>query len=132
MPVSPIGARPRRREDVPMIEQRDSTAETVATDWFVDQVAAVLSDDSGDGRQPVLAERTAGGGKMPPLNTRDEAEAYRVTRGIVTFFVDGETVSAGPGDVVVAPAGGERPLPGGSDHPPGGGPPHVPPPPPLP
>lgn len=82
--------------------------DTVATEWFVDQVASVLSDDRGDGRHPVLAERIAGGGKMPPLHTRDEGEAYRVTQGIVTFFVGDETVSAGPGDVVVAPAGVER------------------------
>jgi mannose-6-phosphate isomerase-like protein (cupin superfamily) len=91
-----------------MIEQQASTAETVATEWFVDQVAAVLSDDSGDGRRPVLAERTAGGGKMPPLHTRDEGEAYRVTQGIVTFFVGDEAYSAGPGDVVVAPPEVER------------------------
>lgn len=83
-------------------------AETVATDWFVEQVASVLSDDRGDGRHPVLAERAAGGGKMPPLHTRDEGEAYRVTQGIVTFFVGDEAFTAGPGDVVVAAPGVER------------------------
>lgn len=82
--------------------------DTAATEWFVDQVASVLSDDAGAGRQPVLAERTAGGGKMPPLHARDEGEAYRVTQGIVTFFVGDEEVTAGPGDVVVAPAGAAR------------------------
>ncbi|HKP89191.1 MAG TPA: cupin domain-containing protein [Thermoleophilaceae bacterium] len=90
-----------------MIEHAVLT-ETAATDWFVDQVASVLAEDADDGRRPVLAERTAGGGKMPPLHTRDEGEAYRVTQGIVTFFVGDETVSAAPGDVVVAPAGLER------------------------
>jgi mannose-6-phosphate isomerase-like protein (cupin superfamily) len=82
--------------------------ETVATEWFVEHVAAVLADDRGDRRQPVLTERTVAGGRMPPLHARDEGEAYRVTQGIVTFFVSGETVLAGPGDVVVAPAGVER------------------------
>jgi mannose-6-phosphate isomerase-like protein (cupin superfamily) len=88
--------------------EHSALAETTATEWFVDQVAAVLNDDGGHGRQPVLAERTAGRGKMPPLHTRDEGEAYRVTRGIVTFFVGDETFSAAPGDVVVAPPGVER------------------------
>jgi mannose-6-phosphate isomerase-like protein (cupin superfamily) len=82
--------------------------ETAASEWFVEHVAAVLADERGDGRHPLLAERTAAGGKMPPLHRRDEGEAYRVTKGIVTFFVGGETVSAGPGDIVVAPAGAER------------------------
>jgi mannose-6-phosphate isomerase-like protein (cupin superfamily) len=82
--------------------------ETVATEWFLEHVAAVLADDRGKGRSPVLAERRAAGGRMPPLHTRDEDEAYRVTQGIVTFFVGGETISAGPGDVVVAPADVER------------------------
>jgi mannose-6-phosphate isomerase-like protein (cupin superfamily) len=90
--------------------------ETVATEWFVDQVASVLADDAGDGRQPVLAERTVGGGKMPPLHTRDEGEAYRVTQGIVTFFIGDEKLSAGPGDVAVAPAGVERTFRVESDH----------------
>jgi mannose-6-phosphate isomerase-like protein (cupin superfamily) len=84
--------------------------ETVAAEWFVEHAAGVLADDRGDGRHPVLAERRAARGRMPPLHTRDEGEAYRVTRGIVTFFVGGETVSAGPGDIVVAPAGVERTL----------------------
>jgi mannose-6-phosphate isomerase-like protein (cupin superfamily) len=81
--------------------------ETAATDWFAEHLASVLADDR-DRRRPALVERAAAGGRMPPLHTRDEAEAYRVQEGRVTFFVGGETVSAGPGDVVVAPAGVER------------------------
>jgi mannose-6-phosphate isomerase-like protein (cupin superfamily) len=81
--------------------------ETAATDWFVEHVASVLADYR-DGRHPALVERASAGGRMPPLHTRDEAEAYRVEQGLVTFFVGGETVSAGPGDVVVAPAAVER------------------------
>ena len=96
--------------------QHTPLTDTVATEWFVEQVASVLADDRRDGGHPVLAERTAGGGKMPPLHTRDEGEAYRVIRGIVTFFVGGETISAGPGDVVVAPAEVERTFRVESDH----------------
>jgi mannose-6-phosphate isomerase-like protein (cupin superfamily) len=88
--------------------QNATQASTVATEWFVEQVASVLADHGGDDRQPVLAERIAGGGKMPPLHSRDEGEAYRVVQGIVTFFVGDETFSAAPGDVVVAPPGVER------------------------
>jgi mannose-6-phosphate isomerase-like protein (cupin superfamily) len=88
--------------------QRSPLIETAATDWFVEHVASLLADDRGDGRHPAVVERAAAGGRMPPLHTRDEAEAYRVKEGLVTFFVGGETVSAGPGDVVVAPAGAER------------------------
>lgn len=88
--------------------QHTPLSESVATEWFVEQVGSVLAADRGDGRQPVLTERTVAGGRMAPLHTRDEGEAYRVRQGIVTFFVGGETVSAGPGDVVVAPPGVER------------------------
>ena len=88
--------------------QHPALAETVATEWFVEQVASILTDDGDPRRQPVLAERAARGGAMPPLHIRDEGEAYRVTQGIVTFFVGDETITAGPGDVVVAPGGVER------------------------
>ena len=88
--------------------QHTPATESAATEWFLERVAAVLSDDRGEGRHPVLAERTAGGGKMPPLHARDEGEAYRLTQGIVTFFIGDETFFAGPGDVVVAPPGVER------------------------
>lgn len=56
----------------------------------------------------VLVERSARAGQMPPLHTRDEIETYRITDGRVAFFVDGDVISAGPGDVVIAPAGAER------------------------
>src|SRR3954453_21312011 len=45
---------------------------------------------------------------MPPFSRRDEAETYRVLEGEVLFFIDDEIVPAGPGDVVVAAAGGKR------------------------
>jgi len=35
-------------------------------------------------------------------------EAYRVVDGEVTFFIEGEAICAGRGDVVVAPAGSAR------------------------
>jgi mannose-6-phosphate isomerase-like protein (cupin superfamily) len=98
-----------------MIEHA-ATLDDAATEWFLEQVAWVLADERADGGQPILTERTVAGGRMPPLHARDEGEAYRVTRGLVTFFVGDETVSAGPGDVVVAPPGVERTFRVESDH----------------
>ena len=48
-------------------------------------------------------ERSARNGHMPPLLRRCEPETYRVVEGEVVFYVGEKTVSAGPGDVVVAP-----------------------------
>lgn len=98
-----------------MIEHT-ATLDSVAADWFLEQVAWVLAEERTDGGDPVIAERTVAGGRMPPLHARDEGEAYRVTQGLVTFFVGEETVSAGPGDVVVAPPGVERTFRVESDH----------------
>jgi hypothetical protein len=55
-----------------------------------------------------MVERSAPAGSMAPLHRRDEAEAYRVVEGEVTFFVDGDVILAREDDVVVAPAGAER------------------------
>lgn len=90
-----------------MIDQQLATETTAASDWFVDRVAAVLSTDRGPVK-PTLVERAAAAGQMPPLTVRYEAETYRVTEGVVTFFVGDETVTAHAGDVAVAPAGAER------------------------
>jgi mannose-6-phosphate isomerase-like protein (cupin superfamily) len=91
------------------MERATATEQSAATGWFLDQVASVaLEDRHGDG-QVALVERAARGGSMAPLHARDnESETYRVLEGLVTFFVGGESVSAGPGDVVVAPAGVSR------------------------
>lgn len=80
------------------------TEQHVAAEWFADEVAAACSSTG----QVAMVERTAPDGHMPPLVRRTEAETYRVLSGEVVFFVDTDMVWAGPGDVVVAPAGCER------------------------
>jgi mannose-6-phosphate isomerase-like protein (cupin superfamily) len=77
--------------------------DNAARSWFVERVAESLSDPRN-----ALVERGARGGEMAPLHVRREDETYRVVEGRVTFFVGAETVSAGAGDVVVAPAGVAR------------------------
>ena len=69
--------------------------------WFTEEVAAA-------GRHATMVERSARAGHMPPLTARDEAETYRVVEGEVTFFAGTDIVRAGPGDVVVCPAGVPR------------------------
>jgi quercetin dioxygenase-like cupin family protein len=59
-------------------------------------------------RRATMVERSARAGEMAPLHRRDEAETYRVVAGEVTFWVAGEVVRAGEGDVVVAPSGAVR------------------------
>ena len=76
--------------------------------WFIDELASAAFDVSERPAQTALIERSALYGAMPPLSKRDEAETYRVLEGEVQFFIDDEVVPAGPGDVVVAPAGAER------------------------
>ena len=78
-----------------------------ATEWFAEEAGAVAIADSAH-TQPAMVERAAPGGTMAPLLRRDEREAYRVVEGEVTFFVDGDEIPAGEGDVVVAPAGAAR------------------------
>jgi quercetin dioxygenase-like cupin family protein len=74
-----------------------------ATSFFLDRVSCTALEG-----QVALVERSARAGSMPPLHVRDEDETYRVAAGRVTFFVGADTVAAGPGDVVVAPAGVAR------------------------
>jgi mannose-6-phosphate isomerase-like protein (cupin superfamily) len=76
--------------------------------WFVDELASAAMDRSAGPGQTALIERAAPQGAMPPLHSRDEDETYRVLEGEVTWFVDGDVVPAGPGDVVVAPRGVAR------------------------
>jgi Cupin domain len=66
--------------------ERETTSQ-----WFVDELAMAAAETPD-----------------PPLLRRGEAETYRVLEGEVLFFIDDETVPAGPGDVVVAAAGAER------------------------
>ena len=83
--------------------ERETTSQ-----WFVDGLATAALDVTDRSSQTALVEREAPEGAMPPLHRRDEAETYRVLEGEVTFFIDDEVVSAGPGDVVVAAAGAAR------------------------
>jgi mannose-6-phosphate isomerase-like protein (cupin superfamily) len=76
--------------------------------WFVDELATAATDASRRDSQTALIEREAPQGAMPPLHVRDEDETYRVLEGEVTWYVDGDVVPAGPGDVVVAPRGVAR------------------------
>jgi mannose-6-phosphate isomerase-like protein (cupin superfamily) len=78
-----------------------------AATWFAAEAGRIAAGDASTS-QPTMIERAAVEGHMAPLLRRNEAEAYRVVEGEVTFFVDGEVVEAEPGDVVVAPAGSER------------------------
>jgi mannose-6-phosphate isomerase-like protein (cupin superfamily) len=71
-----------------------------ATEWFAEELAAAATSAGG---QVAMVERSAREGHMPPLVRRREAETYRVLDGEVVFFVAGDMVWAGPGDVVVAP-----------------------------
>jgi quercetin dioxygenase-like cupin family protein len=64
--------------------------------WFYEQVA--------DDLEASVIHREAPAGAMAPLIARDEREVYLVVEGEITFFVGKEEISAGPGDVVVAPA----------------------------
>src|SRR3954470_24779975 len=82
------------------------TEQQAAGDWFAEELASAASSPS-DG-QVAMLERTAPAGHMPPLVRRDEQETYRVLTGEVVFFVGDDMVWAGPGDVVVAPAGVAR------------------------
>src|SRR3954469_9108391 len=79
-----------------------------AEEWFAEQAGTAARAASAPDSQPAMVERSAPEGSMAPLHRRDEDESYRVVAGEVTFFVDGDVVEAGEGDVVVAPAGAER------------------------
>ena len=76
--------------------------------WFVDELASAAIDRPTGPAQTALIERAASHGSMPPLHSHIEDETYRVLEGEVTWFVGGEVVPAGPGDVVVAPRGVAR------------------------
>jgi mannose-6-phosphate isomerase-like protein (cupin superfamily) len=81
------------------------TEKQIVSDWFAEEAAAATSSSRGN---VAMVERSAPEGHMPPLVRRDEQETYRVLSGEVVFFVGNDVVWAGPGDVVVAPAGVAR------------------------
>jgi mannose-6-phosphate isomerase-like protein (cupin superfamily) len=80
----------------------------ITSQWFVDELASAALDVTERPAQTALVERTAPEGAMAPLHVRDEAETYRVLEGEVRFFIDGDEIPAGPGDVVVAASGADR------------------------
>lgn len=82
------------------------SAGAAGTAWFGERLAALATEIS-DGQATVL-ERSAEGGVMPPLHTRDRDEGYLVLEGEVAFHVGDETVRARAGDAVVAPRAAER------------------------
>jgi mannose-6-phosphate isomerase-like protein (cupin superfamily) len=85
--------------------------EQAAADWFAEELACAAITSQG---QAAMVERTAPEGFMPPLLRRSESETYRVIDGEVVFFVGGDMVWAGPGDVVVAPRDVPRTFRAGS------------------
>jgi mannose-6-phosphate isomerase-like protein (cupin superfamily) len=82
--------------------------EAVGAGWFLDEVESAAAQAPPADDSIAMVERTAARGEMAPLHGRDEKEVYRVLDGDVTFFVGSEQISAGPGDVVVAPPGAAR------------------------
>lgn len=82
-----------------------ASADVLGFDLFGETLAA------GRETRSVLVERVGHvRGAMPPLYATEEPETFHVRSGEVTFFVGTDVIPAGPGDVVVAPAGTARTL----------------------
>jgi mannose-6-phosphate isomerase-like protein (cupin superfamily) len=76
---------------------------------FLDRAERTTIDRSPARDKAVLVERRARlRGVMPPLHARDVDETYYVLEGTLTFFIGGETVTAGDGQVVVVARGCPR------------------------
>src|SRR6266404_3445294 len=103
----PLSARSRRPEHA-ATRVRADPPRGGGTVIIAADAAAPQSGDPGGVKVVVNIERSARRGRMAPLHRRDEDETYRVIEGEMTFFVDGRTIAAGPGDEVVAPAGAPR------------------------
>ena len=82
--------------------------EAAGAGWFLDEVESSATHAPPPEDGVAMVERAAAAGEMAPLHRREEKEVYRVLDGEVTFFVGSEQISAGPGDVVVAPPGAAR------------------------
>jgi mannose-6-phosphate isomerase-like protein (cupin superfamily) len=94
----------RQAHDVERLDTRDAFLRS-----FFDRAERTTIDRSPARDQAVLVERAARlRGVMPPLHARDVDETYYVLEGTLTFFVGGETVTAGDGEVVVVPRGRAR------------------------
>jgi mannose-6-phosphate isomerase-like protein (cupin superfamily) len=78
-----------------------------------DEVTFRLTSDQSDGALVALEVRIPAGGGPPLLHRHEPFELYRVERGELAFYIEGEreTVSrtvAGPGSVVAIPGGREH------------------------
>jgi mannose-6-phosphate isomerase-like protein (cupin superfamily) len=82
--------------------------EAAGAGWFLDEVESAAAHAPLADERIAMVERTAAGGEMAPLHRREQKEVYRVLDGELTFFVGRERISAGAGDVVVAPHGAAR------------------------
>jgi quercetin dioxygenase-like cupin family protein len=68
-----------------------------------DEARDFVGSDHGAELTLILVDAPVGHG--PALHRHPYEEIFVVYRGTGTFFVDGSQVEAGPGDVVLAPAG---------------------------
>jgi mannose-6-phosphate isomerase-like protein (cupin superfamily) len=78
-----------------------------------DEVAFRLTSDQSDGALVALEVRIPAGGGPPMLHRHEPFELYRVERGELAFYIEGE------GDTVtrtVAGAGSVVAIPGGREH----------------
>jgi mannose-6-phosphate isomerase-like protein (cupin superfamily) len=78
-----------------------------------DEVTFRLTSDQSDGALVALEVRIPPGGGPPMLHRHEPFELYRVERGELAFYIEGEreTVTrtvAGPGAVVAIPGGREH------------------------
>jgi mannose-6-phosphate isomerase-like protein (cupin superfamily) len=78
-----------------------------------DEVTFRLTSEESDGALVALEVRIPAGGGPPMLHRHEPFELYRVERGELAFYIEGEreTVTrtvAGPGSVVAIPGGREH------------------------
>lgn len=82
---------------------------STGSEWFRERLSQLpFHVGKQDARIAVLERSPLPSGSMPPLHAHPQDESYHVLSGAVTFYIGGETVRAGAGDVVVAPAGVPR------------------------
>lgn len=77
----------------------------------------LLRSEQTGGDVSVIENTVPGGWESPPLHRHDFAEAFYVIEGELTFQLDEELVSAGPGELAFAPGGVAHTLANRSDAP---------------
>ncbi len=70
---------------------------------FEDRVRVALYGEATGGSHAMIYDETPPGGGTPPHVHTRESETFYILEGEFEFWVDGETVLAGPGDTVYAP-----------------------------